>query len=52
MGRQGTGMRDVARRLGFSVSTVSRAMNGRADVSAATRTLVREASLALGYARP
>ena len=50
MGRQGTGIRDVARHLGFSVSTVSRAMNGRADVSAATRTLVREASLALGYA--
>ena len=50
MGRQGTGIRDVARHLGLSVSTVSRAMNGRAEVSAATRTLVREASLALGYA--
>ena len=50
MGRQGTGIRDVARHLRLSVSTVSRAMNNRADVSAATRTLVREASLALGYA--
>lgn len=50
VGRQGTGIRDVARHLRLSVSTVSRVMNGRADVSAATRTLVREAPLALGYA--
>ena len=50
MGRQSTGIRDVARHLRLSVSTVPRAMNNRADVSAATRTLVREASLAPGYA--
>lgn len=50
VGRHSTGIRDVARHLGLSASTVSRAMNGRAEVSAATRMLVQEASLALGYA--
>ena len=33
----------------FPVNGRNSAMNGRADVSAATRTLVREASLALSY---
>ena len=50
MGRQGTGIRDIARHLGVSVSTVSRAMNDRAEVSAATRTLVQDAARALSYA--
>ena len=50
MGRQGTGIRDIARQLGISISTVSRAMNDRADVSAATRTMVQEAAQALNYA--
>lgn len=50
MGRQGTSIRDIARHLGVSVSTVSRAMNDRADVNAATRTRVQEAARALSYA--
>ncbi|MFC0407210.1 substrate-binding domain-containing protein [Roseomonas elaeocarpi] len=49
MGRQGIGIRDLARHLGLAVSTVSRAMNDRGDVSAATRKLVRDAALTLGY---
>lgn len=43
------GIREVARELGLSVSTVSRAMNARADVSAATVERVRAAAAELGY---
>lgn len=43
------GIRDVARELGISVATVSRAMNARGEVSEATRRLVLETAAALGY---
>lgn len=42
-------IRDVAAHVGMSVSTVSRALNGYADVSRKTRDKVRQAADALGY---
>lgn len=42
-------IRDVAARVGLSVSTVSRALNGYSDVNAETRRRVEEAADALGY---
>ncbi|WP_165874193.1 LacI family DNA-binding transcriptional regulator [Rubrobacter taiwanensis] len=47
--RGGVTIVDVARRAGVSVSTVSRVMNGRPDVSERTRRQVMEAAAALGY---
>lgn len=43
-------IRKLAAHLGLSTGTVSRALNGRKDVSAATRTRVIEGARALGYA--
>jgi DNA-binding LacI/PurR family transcriptional regulator len=43
------GIRDLAARLGISIGTVSRALNGRPDVNAATRQRVIDAARALGY---
>lgn len=40
---------DLARQLGISSGTVSRALNDRKEVSAATRTRVLEAAKRLGY---
>ncbi|QOF88345.1 LacI family DNA-binding transcriptional regulator [Pseudomonas sp. ADPe] len=40
---------ELARQLGLSVSTVSKALNGRADVSDATRQRVREAAEQCGF---
>ena len=40
---------DLARHLNVSIGTVSRALNGRRDVSAETRRRVMEAADALGY---
>ncbi|RYG94488.1 MAG: LacI family transcriptional regulator, partial [Alphaproteobacteria bacterium] len=48
-----TSMRGIARlakELGISTGTVSRALNGRADVSDATRELVLSTAKRLGYA--
>jgi len=43
-------IRELARHLNVSIGTVSRALNGRADVSAETRRRVREAAMKLNYA--
>jgi DNA-binding LacI/PurR family transcriptional regulator len=43
------GIRDVARQLGVSIGTVSRALNDRPDVSEATRARVKAAAARLGY---
>jgi len=43
------GIRDLARHLEISIGTVSRALNGKADVNPATRQRVLEAAAQLGY---
>jgi DNA-binding LacI/PurR family transcriptional regulator len=43
-------IRDLARHLNISIGTVSRALNGRSDVSAETRRRVLEAARSLSYA--
>ena len=43
------GIRDLARHLDISIGTVSRALNGKADVNEETRLRVREAAARLGY---
>jgi LacI family transcriptional regulator len=48
-GGAGVDIRAVARSSGFSMATVSRALNGRPEVSAATRALVAETAERLGY---
>ena len=42
-------IRDLARQLNISIGTVSRALNGRADVNPLTRQRVSEAAARLGY---
>lgn len=42
-------LRDIAREAGVSINTVSRALNGRPDVSEATRTLVMAVAERLDY---
>jgi len=44
-----TGIRGLARHLNISIGTVSRALNGKADVNPETRRRVLEAAAALGY---
>lgn len=44
-----TGIRDLARHLDISIGTVSRALNGKPDVSPKTRQLVLDAAAELGY---
>jgi DNA-binding LacI/PurR family transcriptional regulator len=43
------GIRDLAQHLSISIGTVSRALNGKADVNADTRQRVLDAAAALGY---
>ncbi len=50
MDRKAVGIRDLARSLDISIGTVSRALNGRADVSPETRARVQDAADRLGYA--
>lgn len=50
MEHKGVGIRELARSLNISIGTVSRALNGRADVSPATRARVQDAASRLGYA--
>jgi len=45
-----TGIHDLARHLGLTVGTVSRALNNRPEVNEKTRERVMEAALAIGYA--
>ena len=44
-----TGIRGLARHLNISIGTVSRALNGKADVNPETRRRVLDAAAALGY---
>jgi DNA-binding LacI/PurR family transcriptional regulator len=44
------GIRELARHLNISIGTVSRALNGKADVNPQTRARVLEAAERLGYA--
>lgn len=42
-------LKDIAKHTGFSITTISRALAGYSDVSAATRERVREVAEQLGY---
>ena len=42
-------IREVARRSGVSMATVSRALNGRPDVSDTTRARIEQVATELGY---
>lgn len=42
-------MKDIARKCGVSVATVSKALNGHQDVSAATRERILSSAKAMGY---
>jgi len=44
-------MEDIAKKLGISKGTVSKALSGAADISGATRKLVLETAVELGYER-
>lgn len=48
-GSPAQGIRDLAARLGISIGTVSRALNGRPDVNPATRQRVIDAARDFGY---
>ena len=47
--RSGIGIRELASHLGMSISTVSRAMNGSAEVSKETQDRIRGVAERLGY---
>ncbi len=46
-----TTMKDVAQATGFTVNTVSRALMGMPDISAATTALIRDKAHEMGYVR-
>jgi len=48
-GRSAVGIKDLARHLKMSISTVSRALNDRPDASSETREKVQKAAAELGY---
>ena len=39
--RQNVTLKDIAEKTGYSVNTVSRALRGKDDISAATQALIR-----------
>lgn len=43
-------IREIADKLGVSISTVSKGLNGASDISASTRQMVLDAALEMGYA--
>ena len=42
-------MKDIAKRCGVSVATVSKALNGHTDISDETKRMVREMCREMGY---
>jgi DNA-binding LacI/PurR family transcriptional regulator len=44
-----TTLKDIAKATGFSITTVSRALNGYLDVSKDTKTIINEVAEKLGY---
>lgn len=47
-----TTIRDIAKKLNLSISTVSKGLNGASDISEETRRLVIDTALKMGYAPP
>lgn len=45
----GVSIKDIAKRVGFSVTTVSRALNDYDDVNAETKELIRRTAAEMGY---
>ena len=45
----GVSLKDIAKACGMSVATVSKALNGRDDISPATRELVRHTAQQMDY---
>lgn len=45
----GVSIKDIAKRVGFSVTTVSRALNDYDDVNAETKDLIRRTAAEMGY---
>lgn len=49
MNRKKITMKDIAEKTGFSVNTVSHALNGKSDISPATVELIKNTAKELGY---
>ena len=49
---RGVSMRDIARRVGVSAVTVSKALSGRSGVSEETRRLIEKTAADMGYVNP
>ncbi len=49
MTKQSVSLKDIARRCGVSVATVSKALNDQSDIGAETKELVRQAARDMGY---
>ena len=50
-GKQSIRLADIAKETGYSLATVSKALNGRADVSEATRQTINAVLKKYGYSR-
>lgn len=44
-------IKDIAKRTGYSINAVSRALNGKSDISEATRQLIEKTADEMGYIR-